>query len=49
MNTFIWKNTEEKNRYGKNVPGGIPREEFESLLTKYLPVTAEQLRKICFL
>ena len=25
--------------------GGIPREEFESLLTKYLPVTAEQLRK----
>lgn len=24
---------------------GIPREEFESLLTKYLPVTAEQLRE----
>lgn len=24
---------------------GIPREEFESLMTKYLPVTAEQLRE----
>ena len=24
---------------------GIPQEEFESLLTKYLPVTAEQLRE----
>ena len=36
--------------YGREIDtekcaGGIPQEEFESLLTKYLPVTAEQLRE----
>ena len=36
--------------YGREIDtekcaGGIPQEEFESLLTKYLPVTAEQVRE----
>lgn len=37
-------------KYGENFPveeyrGGIPAEEFESLMTEYLPVTEEELRR----
>lgn len=37
-------------KYGKmfnseNYPNGIPKEEFESLIMEYLPVTAEQIRE----
>ena len=37
-------------KYGKkfnseDYPNGIPKEEFESLIMKYLPVTAEQIRE----
>lgn len=39
--------------YGREIDtekcaGGIPQEEFESLMMKYLPVTAEQLREYAF-
>lgn len=29
----------------KNTSGGIPKEEFESLIMEYIPITAEKLRK----
>lgn len=35
-----------QNRFdSENYPDGIPAEEFESIITQYLPVTAEQVRE----
>lgn len=32
---------------GENYENGIPKDTFEALITKYLPVTWEQLQKVC--
>lgn len=40
---YVMKYKEKFN--DDNYPDGIPREEFESLIMEYLPVTAEQIRE----
>ena len=35
----------EKELYSEVYPNGIPKEEFESLIMEYFPVTAEQIRE----
>lgn len=42
---YLYEMKYDEKFYCEEALGTIPKEEFESLMTEYLPVTAEQLRK----
>lgn len=45
MYEYLYEKKYHEKFYSEDALGGIPREEFESLIMEYLPVTAEQIRK----
>ena len=42
---YLYEKKYQEKFYCENAYGGIPKEEFESLIMEYLPVTAEQIQK----
>ena len=44
MYEYLYRMKYQKQFEYENYPNGIPKEEFESLIMEYLPVTAEQIR-----
>lgn len=45
MYEYLYRMKYQKQFEYENYPNGIPKEEFESLIMEYLPVTAEQIRE----
>lgn len=45
MYEYLYQMKYNKRLYSEDYPNGIPKEEFENLITEYIPVTAEQVRE----
>ena len=45
MYEYLYAMKYQEQFHSENYPNGIPKDEFESLIMEYLPVTAEQIQK----
>lgn len=45
MYEYLYEENYQKKFQPEDVPDGIPKEEFEGLIMKYFPITAEQIRE----
>lgn len=45
MYEYLYAMKYQKAFHSENYPNGIPKEEFESLIMEYLPITVEQIRE----
>ena len=45
MYEYLYGMKYEERFHSENYPNGIPKDEFESLIVEYLPVTAKQIRE----